>query len=89
MIVGAQPCMPGQIGAGSCQVQCATAAAGAQNFIVELRSAHQKRDEACYKDPTSRECIQADGDYNIRMSVYRNYLGSVPIGCQLPDPITI
>jgi DNA polymerase III gamma/tau subunit len=89
VIAGAQPCTPGQIGSASCQAQCATATAGAQNFIVELRSAHQKRDEACFKDPTSRECIQADGDYNIRMSVYRNYLGSVPIGCQLPDPITI
>jgi hypothetical protein len=87
----AQPCMPGQIGAGSCQVQCASATAGAQNFIVELRSSRQERDQACLKDPASRECIEADADYDIHMSIYRNYLASVPIGCQstLPDPIAI
>jgi hypothetical protein len=89
--VGAQSCMPGQIGAGSCQVQCASATAGAQNFIVELRSSRQERDQACLKDPASRECIEADADYDIHMSIYRNYIASVPIGCQsmLPDPIAI
>jgi hypothetical protein len=51
----------------------------------------QQKDEACLKNPTSRECSQAEADYAMSMSEYRNYLGSVPIGCYstLPDPITI
>jgi len=89
---GVQPCAPGQSGiGGSCHVECATAIGGAQYWIMELRSARQKKDQACMKDPTSRECRAAESDYDMSFTGYQNYLGSVPSGCQstLPSPIAI
>jgi hypothetical protein len=53
--------------------------------------ARQQKDDACVKDQMSSECSQAELDYNMRISEYRGYLGTVPIGCQstLPDPSAI
>jgi hypothetical protein len=89
-IVAAQPCTPG-LGSGSCQAQCITAFAAGQGYIDLLRNARQQKDDACVKDQMSTECSQAELDYNMRISEYRGYLGSVPIGCQstLPDPTAI
>jgi hypothetical protein len=89
---GARPCSPGQSGlGGSCHVDCTSAIGGAQYWIMELRSARQKKDQACMKDPTSRECSEAESDYNMSFTEYQNYLGGVPSGCEstLPSPIAI
>jgi hypothetical protein len=88
---GAQPCTPGQIGSASCQAQCITASTAAQGYIDLLRNARQKKDEACMKDPMSKECGEAESDYNMSFTEYQNYLGSVPSGCEftLPSPIAI
>jgi hypothetical protein len=88
---GAQPCTPGQIGSASCQAQCITASTAAQGYIDLLRNARQQKDDACLKNQMSKECSQAEFDYNMRISEYRGYLGVVPIGCQstLPDPTAI
>jgi len=88
---GAQPCTPGQMGSASCQAQCITATTAAQGYIDLLRMARQQKDDACLKDPMSKECSEAELDYNTRISEYRGYLGVVPIGCQstLPDPSAI
>jgi chemotaxis protein histidine kinase CheA len=90
--VGAQSCLPGQSGLdGSCHVDCTSAIGGAQNWIMELRSARQNKDQACMKDPTSRECSQAESDYDMSLTEYQSYLAGVPIRCQsmLPSPIAI
>jgi hypothetical protein len=86
-----QPCTPGQIGSASCQAQCITAFSGAQGYIELLRNARQEKDDACLKDQMSKECSEAELDYDMKMSEYRNYLGSVPIACPLtlPDPSAI
>jgi hypothetical protein len=91
LIAGAQPCTPGQIGSASCQAQCITAFTAAQGYIDLLRNARQQKDDACVKDQMSKECSEAELDYNTRISEYRGYLGVVPIGCQstLPDPMAI
>jgi hypothetical protein len=88
---GVQPCTPGQIGSASCQAQCITAFSGAQGYIELLRNARQEKDDACLKDQMSKECSEAELDYDMKMSEYRNYLGSVPIACPLtlPDPSAI
>ena len=91
LIVGAQPCAPGQIGSASCQAQCITAFTAAQAYIDLVRNARQQKDDACVKDQMSTECSQAELVINARISEYRSYLGVVPIGCQstLPDPTAI
>src|SRR6266567_2385143 len=43
-----QQCLPGQTLVGAaCQVDCTSPTASAENLIMELRSARQKKDEAC------------------------------------------
>jgi len=89
---GAQPCPAGQSRVGtSCQVDCTIATASAQNVIVELRSARQRKDDACLRNPTGNGCRQAEADYDLLLTEYRSFLGGVPIECQasLPDPIAI
>ena len=89
---GPQPCPAGQSMVGtSCQVDCTIATASAQNVIVELRSARQAKDDACLKNPTGDECRQAEAEYDLLLTEYRNFLAGVPIECQasLPDPIAI
>jgi hypothetical protein len=58
---------------------------------LELRSARQQRDEVCLRNPTGKECQQADAHYNLVLTEYRSFLGGVPTECQtaLPDPIAI
>jgi hypothetical protein len=84
--------MPGQgrVGA-SCQTDCTTATASAQNVIVELRSARLQKDDACVQNPTGQECQAAEAHYYLMLNEYRNFLGGVPTECQtsLPDPIAI
>jgi len=85
-----QQCLPGQTLVGAaCQVDCTFPTAGAQNLIMELRSARQKKDEACREDPSSQECQIADSHYNIMLTEYRTFLAGVPAQCGLPDPISI
>jgi len=87
---GVQQCLPGQsMASASCQATCATATGGAQNLIQILRMARQDMDEACTKNPTGQECQSADSTYQMRLNEYRNFLGGVPTGCTLPDPISI
>jgi hypothetical protein len=89
--MGAQQCLPGQSRVGfSCQ-DCITSTASAQNVIVELRSARQRKDEVCLQNPTGRECQEAEAHYNLTLNEYRNFLGGVPSECRtaLPDPIAI
>ena len=87
---GTQLCMPGQTLVGAtCQVDCTSPAAGAQNLIMELRNARQKKDEACRQDPSSQECQIAEGQYSLAFTEYEGYLAGVPAQCGLPDPITI
>jgi hypothetical protein len=89
-LVGAQQCLPGQIGAGpSCQTNCTIATAGAQNYIELLRMARQEKDQACTRNPTQQECQQAESTYNIRLNEYRTFLAGVSTTCALPDPISI
>jgi hypothetical protein len=87
---GAQQCLPGQsIASPSCQTACAMATGGAQNYIQLLRMARQDKDDACLKNQTGQECQIAESTYGMRLLEYRNFLGSVPAGCTLPDPISI
>jgi hypothetical protein len=82
--------MPGQNLVGAmCQVDCTLPTAGAQNLIMELRNARQKKDEACRQDPGSPECQIAEGEYDLTFTEYEGYLVGVPAQCGLPDPITI
>jgi hypothetical protein len=88
--VGTQQCLPGQTIVGTaCHVDCTSPTADAQNLIMELRSARQKKDEACRQDQGSQECQIADAHYNIMLSEYRTFLSGVPAQCGLPDPISI
>jgi len=94
VVVGAQPCLPGQSRVGtSCQAQadCTIATASAQNVIVELRSARLNKNDACLRNPTGRECHEAEAHYNLMLTEYQNFLGGVPTECRtsLPDPIAI
>ena len=94
-----QPCPAGQLWDGAqCAVlgaqrsqDCTIAIGGAQNVIVELRSARQEKDDACLRNPTGRECQEAEAHYDLMLNEYRNFLGGVPAECQtaLPDPIAI
>jgi len=88
---GAQQCGPGQsLASPSCQVACAAATGGAQNYIALLRMARQDKDQACTENPNGTECQQAASTYNIRLNEYRNFLAGVPSACSgLPDPISI
>jgi hypothetical protein len=93
-VAGLQPCLPGQSGVGtSCheQPECTIATATAQNYIVQLRSARQKKDEACLGTPTAQGCQEAETHYNVTLNEYRSVLGGVPLECQtmLPDPTAI
>jgi len=91
-IIGARQCPAGQTMVdATCQANCTIATAGAQNIIVQLRSARQDKDTACAKDPAGQQCREADTDYDMWLLEYRSFLGSVPIECQttLPDPIAI
>jgi len=74
---------------GFCQTECTIATAGAQNYIQILRMARQNKDHACSQNPTGDECRSAGISYDMRLNEYRNYLGGVPTGCTLPDPISI
>lgn len=88
--VGAHQCLPGQSNLGSsCRTACANATARAQNYIQLLRMARQDKDHACIQNPTGDECRTAGTIYDMRLSEYRTYLGGVPTGCALPDPISI
>lgn len=88
--VGPQQCLPGQAKVGAlCQTDCTIATAGAQNYIQLLRMARQDKDNACAQDPTGDECRNEGITYEMRLNEYRNYLGGVPTGCTLPDPISI
>jgi hypothetical protein len=88
--MGPQHCLPGQTSVGgSCQPDCTLATAGAQPDIELLRMARQDKDSACLKDPNSDECHSAEATYDMRLNEYRAYLGGVPSGCFLPDPISI
>jgi hypothetical protein len=73
----------------SCQLACTTATGGAQSYIELLRMARQDKDAACMKNPTGQECQSAEVTYDMRLNEYRAFLGGVPIGCALPDPISI
>jgi hypothetical protein len=84
------PCMPNEtMVGGSCQPNCTIPTAGAQNLIMELRSARQKKDDVCRQNPNTLECLQAESSYDLSLNEYRNFLGGVPSGCTLPDPISI
>lgn len=86
----AQQCLPGQSNLGSfCQTACAIATSGSQNYIQVLRMARQDKDRACTQNPTGDECRSAGTTYDMRLSEYRTYRGGVPMGCALPDPISI
>ena len=74
---------------GACQPDCISSTAGAQNYILLLRMARQDKNQACTKNPTGQECQDAESIYDIRLNEYRNFLGGVPVGCTLPDPISI
>lgn len=60
-------------------------------MIVELRSARQRKDDACLQNSTGKECQEAEAQYDLMLLEYRNYLGGVPAECRsgLPDPIAI
>jgi len=89
-LAGTQRCMPGQTLVGAmCQVDCTSPTAGAQNLIMELRNARQKKDEACRQDPSSQECQIAEAHYSLTFTEYQGYLAGVPAQCGLPDPIAI
>jgi hypothetical protein len=51
--------------------------------------ARQDKDHACTQNPTGDECRSEEITYDMRLNEYRNYLGGVPTGCTLPDPISI
>jgi hypothetical protein len=89
---GAPQCHAGQTEfAGTCRTDCATSTGGAQNLIAQLRSARQRKDNACLQNSTGKECQDAEQQYNMMLIEYRNYLGGVPAECRggLPDPIAI
>jgi hypothetical protein len=92
VIVGAQQCLPGQSRVGtSCQADCAISTAGAENVIVQLRSARLHKNDVCMQNPAGTECQEAEAYYDLMLNEYRNFLGGVPMECQtaLPDPIAI
>src|SRR6267143_2494464 len=92
LIVGAQQCLPGQSRVGtSCQADCAIPTAGAQNVIVQLRSARLRKNDICLQNPTGKECQEAEAHYDLMLNEYRNFLGGVPTECRtsLPHPIAI
>src|SRR5438067_3041499 len=89
-VAGAQQCLAGQsVASASCQLACTMATAGAQGYIELLRMARQDKDAACMKNPMGQECQSAEASYDMRLNEYRAVLGGVPIGCTLPDPISI
>ena len=92
LTVGAQQCQPGQTRIGaSCQAtDCATPTASAQNVIMRLRSARQRK-EACRQNSTTQECQEAETQYNSVYNEYQAFLGGVPAECRigLPDPSAI
>ena len=89
---GAQQCPAGETRIdGSCHADCTSAAAGAQNVILELRSARQHRDQVCRQNPSGQECLVAESHYSLTLTEYENLLAGVPLECQagLPAPISI
>jgi hypothetical protein len=89
-VPGAQQCLLGQsMASASCQLACTMANGRAQSYIELVRMARQDKDAACIKNPTGQECQSAESTYDMRLNEYRAFLGGVPIGCTLPDPISI
>lgn len=88
----ANQCAAGQVWNGtSCLANCSIVTTEAQGLITELRSAHQKRDDACRQDPGALACTEATNRYATILSEYQNLLGGVAPECrtQVPDPSTI
>jgi hypothetical protein len=85
-----ESCPAGQTRVGaSCRADCTTHTAGAQNLIMELRSARQRKNEACRLNPTGQECLQAEAHYNLLFNEYEGFLGGVPFECRATLPAAI
>jgi len=85
-------CPGGEIWNGSsCQANCASVSGLSANLIIQLRSAHRERDEACRQDPSSTACQQTDGRYHSTLGEYENIWAGAPSSCRvlLPVPETI
>lgn len=85
-------CPAGQVRRGaSCEPDCSMVTALAQSRVPDVRSARQRRDEACRQNPSGTDCAESDGRYQATLNEYRNIWASAPIGCQsmLPLPDTL